>query len=263
MISIPKQLQRDEFRFYLVRRNDKRPAEPAWTTKNNYLYDDPHLLNSSGNYGVLCGEGNLIVLDFDCAKFHRTVQHLLPNTFKVITAGKRLPHYYYILTGTTEPLKKIPIDDFEGKRVCDVQTHKCGVVGPNSTCNRRYYEPNNHEITELSLENLKKIFGITEVEELKIFNGESKPSTKKMNVALAVLHVCGIRVKTDTNMKCPFHGMSGQGNLSITPAGKIYCFHCTNNWWPDQFIEQYFKVGRRTSKMMVKMVELLYQERKR
>ena len=64
---IPKQLQKEGIRFVLLKPRDKAPFENNWSTFSNYAYDDPKLveyLEKGGNYGILCGSKNLIVIDF-------------------------------------------------------------------------------------------------------------------------------------------------------------------------------------------------------
>lgn len=48
---IPKQLQKEEFRFVLLGKNSKLPIEEDWQNTNNYRYDDPKLLNHLANGG--------------------------------------------------------------------------------------------------------------------------------------------------------------------------------------------------------------------
>ena len=68
---IPVQLQKEEFRFVKIERNTKKPIGYDWTTKN-YKFNDQNLLDwlkiEGNSYGVVCGFGGLIVLDFDDLK---------------------------------------------------------------------------------------------------------------------------------------------------------------------------------------------------
>ena len=92
MITIPKQLQKDCYRFILLRPRDKIPIEKGWQTTNNYRYDDPKLLSHierGGNYGVCTGYGNLLVIDCDNPVIEKMVEDNFPQTFKVHK------HYYF------------------------------------------------------------------------------------------------------------------------------------------------------------------------
>ena len=63
---IPPRLQNPEFRFGVVLCGMKVLEGKNWTTVNNQAYDAGKLRNwiSRGrNYGILCGYGNLTVVD--------------------------------------------------------------------------------------------------------------------------------------------------------------------------------------------------------
>src|SRR3990167_2402048 len=97
-IKIPKQLQKEEFRFILINKESKRPIEEHWVTKNNYKYNDEKLLNwinhENNNYGVLCGVGNLVVLDIDNLSIINDLKNIIPDTFTIETgSGKK--HFYF------------------------------------------------------------------------------------------------------------------------------------------------------------------------
>ncbi len=130
IIKIPVHLQKEEYRFVLLGKWDeyknkktkeiknfypktkielkkiskewhvegKRPQESAWQTVNNYRYDDPKLLNhiaAGNNYGVLCGPGNLRVLDVDNLEIAKELIKKLPITFTIRTGSGGL-HFYFI-----------------------------------------------------------------------------------------------------------------------------------------------------------------------
>jgi P4 family phage/plasmid primase-like protien len=94
---IPQQLKEKEYRFIKASK-DKKGIETNWSITNNYSYDDNRLtewLNQKGNYGVLGGYGNLLIIDFDTIEAYNKIKNLLPPTFTVLSANKRLPHLYY------------------------------------------------------------------------------------------------------------------------------------------------------------------------
>lgn len=89
MIEIPKQLQRDEFRFCLLVKKLKKPFENNWQSTNNYKYNDEKLLNwieADNNYGVIGGYGNLVIIDIDDENLANEMIKKL-NTFTVRTGG--------------------------------------------------------------------------------------------------------------------------------------------------------------------------------
>ncbi len=241
-IMIPRQLKDPAFRFYLVIRNSKIPLEYAWNSRNNYPFFhsrlEEHILRK-GNYGVCTGYGNLIVIDFDSRDFYNKliIKGILPPTFTVLSAGKRLPHMYYILDG--EMFKKRGID-INGERVCDIQAARCGVMGPGSIIGKRFYEISiNTDIEKIDLKTLEKAFGF-KPEKPTVWNGKTTPQPEKVETTIKILLRHNIQRTNTTLFKCPFHSMSGKGNLNVMPDGKIHCFHESKTWGDiHQFIDQY------------------------
>ena len=72
---IPERLRDPRFRFVLVKKKDKIPIETGWQKDANHTYDDPKLtthLARGGNYGILCGNG-LVVIDADTSEVREAV----------------------------------------------------------------------------------------------------------------------------------------------------------------------------------------------
>lgn len=98
---IPKQLQNKDFKFCIIPKYSK--ISNTNHNKINFSYDDPNLqyaLKNRNNYGVLCGFGNLLVIDFDDDNIYTLIQPYLIETLTTLSAIKRKPHKYYI---TSEP----------------------------------------------------------------------------------------------------------------------------------------------------------------
>lgn len=97
MIEIPKQLQKEGFRFILLKKKSKVPFEEDWQNTKNYCYDDPILLKhleNDGNYGVVGGYGNLIILDADNKEFADSLfSELLTLTIQTCGGGF---HFFFI-----------------------------------------------------------------------------------------------------------------------------------------------------------------------
>ena len=109
--EIPEQLKNSNFKFFLVKKNEKLPLEYKFNSENCYLFFEPKLRNhllKEGNIGVICGYGGLIVIDFDDADYQKEKENLLPKTFTCKSAGKGLKHFYYILKG--DMIKKKGLD---------------------------------------------------------------------------------------------------------------------------------------------------------
>ena len=108
-MKIPKQLQNSIFRFILLKKKEKRPIELEWQTKNNYKFNDPKLIkhiNSGGNYGIIGGFGNLILIDADSEEINKKCK-LLPDTFTVKSCcpNKYKHHYYFIGDEEMSPIR--------------------------------------------------------------------------------------------------------------------------------------------------------------
>lgn len=143
-VNIPPQLKNESFRYCKVAKKDKKPFEQGWS-KKGYAYDDPALLDwldKGGNYGVLGGYGDLVILDADdLTRLQELgVIALLPETFTVRTPGRGGWHIYLICPGIE---KKMALYDPEktssngnGKEqhvhVADLVALGMQAVGPNS-----------------------------------------------------------------------------------------------------------------------------------
>ena len=90
MVEIPKQLQNEKFRFILMASKSKSPYEIQWTKKNNYLFNHNRIVEHIGNLGIVCGYGNLIVLDIDNPKHQNKFDKLETFTVKTGSGGR---HY--------------------------------------------------------------------------------------------------------------------------------------------------------------------------
>lgn len=274
MNKIPTQLKREEFRFYLIPRNSKIPQQKRWNNDVNYKYNDPILkrhINNHGNYGVCTGFGNLIVIDFDHKDYYNSIVPMLKPTFTVQTAKKRLFHMYYILD-EKEMFKKVPIDWIQPKggsiiiksqkkikkirksmsrekflqyydtfRVADIQAVKSGVVAPNSTVDRKFYDVvNPTDIAHITIKELEGTLGI-KIDNNGLNHGSCKPVESNIEEVRRVqdrFQELGVKKGKGKNYICPFHDSSGFNNLSIMSSGKIYCFHECQTW---HSVEQFEK----------------------
>ncbi len=97
MIEIPKQLQKEEFRFCKLKAKDKIPFEKNWQ-KKGYQFDDMGLLEhikGGGNYGCIGGYGNLVIIDIDDPELAEQLEKDFDTfTIKTGSGGK---HFYFIV----------------------------------------------------------------------------------------------------------------------------------------------------------------------
>jgi putative DNA primase/helicase len=133
MIEIPKQLWNDEFRFLKIRPKNKEPTGDmiGWQ-KDNFQYNDGRILNhliAGGNYGIIGGYGNLILIDSDSEEI-TSIADTLPETFTVKTGSPEVwkKHYFFI---TDVPMKPIRLSKEKIGDLGDVRSIGQYVVAPN------------------------------------------------------------------------------------------------------------------------------------
>lgn len=110
-IEIPLQLRNPEFRFLLLRKGNKEPiAEMTKWQEFNFPYNDIILQNhleNGGNYGVIGGYGNLILIDSDSEEITKLTEENLPRTFTVKTGSPQpyKKHFFYICDKKLKPIR--------------------------------------------------------------------------------------------------------------------------------------------------------------
>ena len=236
---IPTQLQNTNLRFCKIRKDDKRPFEPNWH-KNGYQWNDQNLMlhiASGGNYGVIGGYANLIVLDFDSIDAYEKARKFLPRTFSVITANKKLPHLYYFCSGwNINSPKSMKFCDDKKNTLIDVQGEGKQVVGPGSKIGQNEYKVwLDVPIVMIDYYNLKKLLN-----ELFLQMDTVLPPKKQMPTIrnysmqhgvfdevsiVQILNKLGVKVTSKTHSNCPMHSSVGEKCLNYTD-NKWYCFHC-------------------------------------
>lgn len=181
--QIPQQLQRNDFRFCLIKAKDKAPFEMNWQSTANYKFNDEKLLqhiSQGGNYGIVCGFGNLLVVDFDSEIIQAEKMPQMPETFTVKTGSGRF-HVYYIVD-TPESMKRLKTD---------IQGKGKQVVAPGST------HPNGNQysvfkdipITTIGFDLIRKLFDVPQehnnTQEIRV-KDESRSATEYRHVCKLV-----------------------------------------------------------------------------
>ena len=161
---------------------------------------------------------------------------------------------YYNLDG--DVFRKIPID-IDGKRVCDIQSARCGVVGPGSIINRCKYSVRDDEveIAWITPEKIKEIFGLEYLRKV-VPARHSKPRPIVEKRTITALEKLGVKRTHGELYKCPFHDMSGKGNLCVLDTGRIYCFHEEKCWEYIDFERDFKNIGKK--KIIKKIRECEY-----
>jgi len=163
-ITIHDRLKDERIRFIRVVKNWKNPAEPkkelighAWHEKG-FKWDDKEIqehIKNGGNYGVLGGHGNLIIIDIDKEWLNNSIYNKLPKTFTCTSGGKGYYHFYYFIEKRIdkEKIKNYDGKDSTGKEAGDIVGYKLQALGPNSIVEIREKNEDGSEIKP------KKILG--------------------------------------------------------------------------------------------------------
>lgn len=132
---IPKQLQNPEFRFLLIRPKGKEPtAEMNKWQEINMEYDNPILkehLSNGGNYGIIGGYGNLILIDCDNEEITKITEENLPDTFTIKTGSPEeyKKHFFFICDKKIKPIR---LTEKKVGDLGDIRSVGQYVVAPNS-----------------------------------------------------------------------------------------------------------------------------------
>ena len=230
---IPKTLQNKSLRFCKVRSKTKKPYEKDWTNKP-YKWEE--IENTSDtNYGVLCGHGDLAVIDCDEPELQLAVETILPETYRVKTGGGGT-HNYFFIKGLKQ---KLILETDNGKHLGEVQSYGTQVVGPNSIHpnGKKYEEVDQGTINTLNhdelLEFIKPFVKIKETEEI----AEEELKKYKGIDALRIEKIWGTKRLSFRNGEYygehPIHGSEGGSNFWINPSkNSWHCFRCNSGGGP-------------------------------
>lgn len=227
-VSIPPNLK--WLGFCLVKANDKRPFEDEWQNFP-YAYDDPKLqrhLQGGGNFGVVCGYDDLMVLDVDdLAAFAEAVDlKRLPETFTVRTGGGGL-HFYFIVKGGDH--RKIVLNGDNGTHLGELQGEATMVVGPNSIHpnGNRYEIQTDHEIAEIEYKELAEILRAVMPQEKKRKRRMPTSVDDDPFAGVSILDIINTAGFTEEGGRLvgphPVHGSTTGHNLVIDPVKNV--------WW--------------------------------
>jgi len=258
-VKIPEQLQNPLFRFNKLIPRSKKPAEKDYYRKNNYPYDSLELLKhirEGGNYGVITGPGNLIVLDLDETSVSQKGMRELPKTFTVKSGRENAEgrHMYYILDDM--PAEKIVLNDpneivtdAKGRKRYKDLGHICAfkktfVVGSGSIYDQKLYQYTpvvDVPIAYIKFTEIMKVFK-TEIETTHLTLGDDnkpipRPEKKKKNPNTASfwdeikskLYMTDVEpmARPGKNMKCRFHMGKTDSSMSFSADGRLFkCWSC-------------------------------------
>jgi len=159
---IPKQFWNDEFRFLKIRPKGKEPAGGSlkWQ-ENNYQWNDTEFMeyvSYGGNYGIIGGYGNLILIDSDSEEITKITDNM-PETFTVKTGSPEpyKKHYFYI---ADHPIKPIRLTKTNLGDLGDIRSVGQYVVGAGSIhpSGNKYKVIKDIPISKITEEEIRKIF---------------------------------------------------------------------------------------------------------
>lgn len=234
---IPPKLNNPTLRFCRVTKGSKKPFEQNWTNKP---YTSKEIMRfKDENYGILCGYGDLVVIDSDNPKLQRWVEQNLPKTYRVKT-GSGGRHNYFFVPNIKKKIILYDLESEEEEHLGEVQTWGSQVVGPGSIHpnGNSYEEENNCGIAKITAEELysklfKFIKQFKECDENATFERKSDSEIDSLNV----LDIWGQgELKKHNNEyygEHPIHGSSGGMNFWINPSKNLWhCFRCNSGGGP-------------------------------
>ncbi|HDK42843.1 MAG TPA: hypothetical protein ENG87_05660 [Candidatus Pacearchaeota archaeon] len=162
MVMIPKQLQNLGFRFLLLQAKEKKPLAnmQSWQSEN-VPFNNPILeyhINGGGNYGIIGGYENLILIDADSQEI-TDIAESLPETFTVKSGSPESykKHYFFI---TDNQMKGIRLSKDKIGDLGDIRSVGQYVVGPNCIhpSGNKYEIIKNVGIKTITEEEIRKAF---------------------------------------------------------------------------------------------------------
>jgi len=182
LVNLPEELWNGDFRFLKIKKGDKSPTADTkgWQKDNNFRFNDRGLLThlaNGGNYGIIGGFGNLVIIDSD-SQVVTDLANKLPDTLTINTGSpqKYKKHFFFI---TEKPMSPIRFKDKSVGDLGDIRSTGQYVVGPN--CNHPsggiYEIEKKLSIAEISIEKLNETFSVLDKDE-KQTEKEYEPETK-------------------------------------------------------------------------------------
>lgn len=238
-MKIPLRLQDERIRFCKIRKGTKKPFETDWPNKQYTWKEIQEWLDKEdGNYGILCGPGDLAIIDADKPELQYAVDAMFPKTYMIKTPGGGTHNYYFI-----PGLKQKMIIEPDGNHLGEVQSTGTQCVGPGSIHPNggMYSEMNQNQIATVNFEDLIKVLKpfmkeeITETEETAKSEKSFSENSKIDDLSVTdIWGTSGLHKSDDEWYGAhPIHGSSGGMNFWINPQKNIWhCFRCNSGGGP-------------------------------
>jgi putative DNA primase/helicase len=221
-------------RFIRVANHDKRAIDPKWPDSPLAL-DDPQLgewLAQGGNYGVIAGEG-LIVVDLDGP----ALAEGLPETLTIQSGRGGLHLYYRSDVGDNGML-----EDAQGKNVGNIQVTRKYVVGAGSIHKNgnQYKVKNQHSIEWISKTQLEEAFkDMLSWAGIERFEATAKEEMRNLDASITdVIPTKELRRHGDELQgPHPLHGSETGQNFCVNTAKNVWhCFRHNSGGGPLSYI---------------------------
>jgi hypothetical protein len=234
MIVIPRQLRNKEFRFIKILSKDKKPIEKNWQMTNNYTFDNAELinwLNNENNYGIICGYGDLAVIDCDKPEIAEIVEKNLPETFAVQT-GSGGKHFYYIVRDMN---KTIVLKDKQDNHYGEIRSTGSQIIAPNSIHpnGNRYIILKDNEIAKIHKNTIDSLFYDYISLEKEDNDHKNKQNNNIIKYDVDIQKIIDLsnfkRVGNEYQGPHPKHGSTTGANFSINTDKNVWhCFRCNS-----------------------------------
>lgn len=208
---------------------EKGPRIRGWQRDAARQHDDAVLwehIDEGGNYGVVTGYGNLVVLDIDDVRLDKYVGLTLPETFTV-TTGSGGHHYYFILSEPCPPMR-LRMPDKPAGSAGDLKSIGGQVVGPGSIhpSGKLYWVSNPIDIAQTTCSVLRETLSPFLIKRpVTPERGQSSSETPDIMKVLPPSKI--VCASSQVKGEHPIHGSSTGGNYSVNTRENVwFCFRC-------------------------------------
>lgn len=223
-------------RFCKVLKGTKKPFEQGWTSKPYEWSQIQEHINKEQNYGILCGFGDLAVIDSDTPELQKHIEKVLPITFRVKTGSGGVHNYFFVPELKEKIILTTGIGSIE-KHWGEVQSYGTQVVGAGSIHpnGNKYQIALDNPITKITLPELlsaispfrKEVINTFEAQREEIKTYGSKIDDLRVS---SIWGLSGMKKQGDEWYGShPVHSSEGGMNFWINDLKNTWhCFRCNS-----------------------------------
>jgi hypothetical protein len=255
------------FRFIKIRPVSKRAHENEWNKHNNYLADDPSILNwlrhnhsfevrdihyeGYGNYGVLCDEDHVVV-DLDTPEIIQTFLDAqqsdtpLPVTRIVQSGSGKGMHLIYTTSGSHTVKMDNPVTKENVGHIKSVGGYAVGPTSIHDKTKKPYIVLEDNDVAFVEFDKLLAVFEkyipkkdpAVQVSSTRL----DKAKYEKFSIDIPIASVAYPEKPQDKGSgeiqgTHPVHGSSGGNNFSInTRKNTWHCYRCGSGGGPLEWL---------------------------